>query len=68
MGGWRFSLPVTAALATVGGRQRDGSGGELGYGEGHGAEEIAGIVRAARYAFLVGNDEIGGGDEILRGA
>ena len=68
MGGWRFPLPVTAALTAVGGGERDGSGGELGYGEGHGAEEIAGVVRASRYAFLVGDDEISGGNEILSGA
>ena len=56
-------LPVTAALVAICHRQRHGSGGELSHGEGHGTEEIAGIVGAAGYTLLVGNDEIGGGDK-----
>ena len=58
---------VTTALVAVCGGQRHGSGGEFGDGEGHGAEKVAGIVGRGRNTFLVGNDELGGVHQVLRG-
>lgn len=67
MAGSIWVLPVTAALAAVGYGEGQRRRGEFRNGEFHGAEEIAGIVGAAGYALLVGNDEISGGNEILGG-
>ncbi len=56
-----------ATLDTVDGGQGHRRGRELGDGEGHGAEQLAGIPGGCGNAFLVGNDELGGVDEILSG-
>ena len=59
-----LSAAGTATVA-VGGRQGD-AGGEFPDGEGHGAEQLAGVVGCGGYALLVRNGVFLRRDEILR--
>ena len=59
-----LATPATS-LDSVNGGQGHGRRRKLGYGEGHGADELAGIPRRCGHALLVGTDKLGGIDEIL---